>query len=181
MENLQKTSPSVESDIKSAPQSLGLSLHANRSSPHLSTNGVSSFSGKTGPPVIQGTVEVLTALRQDLQNSGRTDSELWKSCEARWLQLFSVVEQHCQEQIVAQQEQFHRQIRRIQEEIRKLVKLQLSHASRPSCSSSSFPSVQGTRDTASIIHILPRLPCGQQLSEQWLRHLLHPGHEHPQG
>lgn len=93
--------------------------------------------GKTGPPVIQGTVEVLTALRQDLQNSGRTDSELWKSCEARWLQLFSVVEQHCQEQIVAQQEQFHRQIRRIQEEIRKLVKLQLSHASRPSCSSSS--------------------------------------------
>ncbi|EDL19597.1 mCG17154, isoform CRA_a [Mus musculus] len=107
VENLQKTSPSVESDIKSAPQSLGLSLHANRSSPHLSTNGVSSFSGKTGPPVIQGTVEVLTALRQDLQNSGRTDSELWKSCE------------------------------RIQEEIRKLVKLQLSHASRPSCSSSS--------------------------------------------
>ncbi|XP_021018923.1 M-phase phosphoprotein 9 isoform X2 [Mus caroli] len=93
--------------------------------------------GKTGPPVIQGTVEVLTALRQDLQNSGRTDSELWKSCQARWLQLFSVVEQHCQEQIVAQQEQFHRQIRRIQEEIRKLVKLQLSHPSWPSCSSSS--------------------------------------------
>ncbi|XP_031193781.1 M-phase phosphoprotein 9 isoform X3 [Mastomys coucha] len=93
--------------------------------------------GKTGPPVIQGTVEVLTALRQDLQNSGRTDSELWKSCEARWLQLFNVVEQHCQEQIVAQQEQFHRQIQRIQEEIRKLVKLQLSSASRPSCSSSS--------------------------------------------
>uniref|UniRef100_D6RDQ9 M-phase phosphoprotein 9 n=1 Tax=Mus musculus TaxID=10090 RepID=D6RDQ9_MOUSE len=30
VENLQKTSPSVESDIKSAPQSLGLSLHANR-------------------------------------------------------------------------------------------------------------------------------------------------------
>ncbi|XP_076779005.1 M-phase phosphoprotein 9 isoform X2 [Arvicanthis niloticus] len=137
VETLQKTSPSVESDIKSAPHSLGLSLHANRSSPHLSTNGVSSFSGKTGPPVIQGTVEVLTALRQDLQNSGRTDSELWKNCEARWLQLFSVVEQHCQEQIVAQQEQFHRQIQRIQEEIRKLVKLQISNASWLSCSNSS--------------------------------------------
>ncbi|XP_052024234.1 M-phase phosphoprotein 9 isoform X3 [Apodemus sylvaticus] len=137
VETLQKTSPSVESDIKSAPHSLGLSLHANRSSPHLSTNGVSSFSGKTGPPVIQGTVEVLTALRQDLQNSGRTDSELWKSCEARWLQLFSAVEQHCQQQIVAQQEQFHRQIQRIQAEIRKLVKLRVSNASWPSCSSSS--------------------------------------------
>lgn len=93
--------------------------------------------GKTGPLVIQGTVEVLTALRQDLQNSGRTDAELWKNCEARWLQLFSVVEQHFQEQVVTQQEQFHRQIQRIQEEIRKLVKLQASNASWPSCSSSS--------------------------------------------
>ncbi|GAB1290182.1 M-phase phosphoprotein 9 [Apodemus speciosus] len=123
VETLQKTSPSVESDIRSAPHSLGLSLHAN--------------SWKTGPPVIQGTVEVLTALRQDLQNSGRTDSELWKSCEARWLQLFSAVERHCQQQIVAQQEQFHRQIQRIQAEIRKLVKLRVSNASWPSCSSSS--------------------------------------------
>lgn len=60
----------------------------NRSSPHLSTNGVSSFSGKTGPPVIQGTVEVLTALRQDLQNSGRTDAELWKNYEVSHFALF---------------------------------------------------------------------------------------------
>ncbi|XP_028741637.1 M-phase phosphoprotein 9 isoform X4 [Peromyscus leucopus] len=137
VETLQKTSPSLDSNIKSIPHSLGLSLHANRSSPHLSTNGVSSFSGKTGPPVSQGTVEVLTALTQELQNGGRADSELWKNCEARWLQLFRVVERQCQEQIVAQQEQFHRQIQRIQEEIRKLVKLQISNASWPSCSSSS--------------------------------------------
>lgn len=60
----------------------------NRSSPHLSTNGVSSFSGKTGPPVIQGTVEVLTALTQELQNSGWTDSELWKNCEVSCFVLF---------------------------------------------------------------------------------------------
>ncbi|CAH7242860.1 Mphosph9 [Phodopus roborovskii] len=107
VKTLQKISPSVDSDIRSTPHSLGLSLCANRSSPHLSTNGVSSFSGKTGPPVIQGTVEVLTALTQELQNSGRTDSELWKNCE------------------------------RIQEEIRKLVRLQLSNAPWPPCSSSS--------------------------------------------
>ncbi|XP_036027630.1 LOW QUALITY PROTEIN: M-phase phosphoprotein 9 [Onychomys torridus] len=137
VETLQKTSPSLDSNIKSIPHSLGLSLRANRSSPHLSTNGVSSFSGKTGSPVSQGTVEVLTALTQELQNSGPADSELWKNCEARWLQLFSAVERQCQEQIVAQQEQFHRQIQRIQEEIRKLVKLQISNASWPSCSSSS--------------------------------------------
>uniref|UniRef100_A0A8C8U084 M-phase phosphoprotein 9 n=1 Tax=Peromyscus maniculatus bairdii TaxID=230844 RepID=A0A8C8U084_PERMB len=108
VETLQKTSPSLDSNIKSIPHSLGLSLHANRSSPHLSTNGVSSFSGKTGPPVSPGTVEVLTALTQELQNGGRADSELWKNCE------------------------------RIQEEIRKLVKLQISNASWPSCSSSSL-------------------------------------------
>ncbi|ELW65489.1 M-phase phosphoprotein 9, partial [Tupaia chinensis] len=75
----------------------------NRSSPHLSTNGVSSSSGKTRPSVIRGTVEVLTSLMQELQNSGKTDSELWKNCE------------------------------RIQEEIKNLVKLQTSNASWASC------------------------------------------------
>lgn len=60
----------------------------NRSSPHLSTNGVSSFSGKTGPPVSPGTVEVLTALTQELQNGGRADSELWKNCEVSRFVLF---------------------------------------------------------------------------------------------
>uniref|UniRef100_A0A8C8XHH0 M-phase phosphoprotein 9 n=1 Tax=Panthera leo TaxID=9689 RepID=A0A8C8XHH0_PANLE len=126
---LRKTSSSVESDIKNSPHSFGLNLNINRSSPHLSTNGVSSFSGKTRPSVIQGTVEVLTSLMQELQNSGRTDSELWKNCETRWLQLFSLVEKQCQEQIAAQQEQFHNQIQRIQEEIKNLVKLQTSNAS----------------------------------------------------
>ncbi|XP_058387267.1 M-phase phosphoprotein 9 isoform X2 [Diceros bicornis minor] len=109
-----------------------------QSSPHLSTNGVSSFSGKTRPSVIQGTVEVLTCLMQELQNSGKTDSELWKNCEARWLQLFDLVEKQCQEQIVAQQEQFHNQIQRIQEEIKNLVKLQTSNASWASYGRSSL-------------------------------------------
>ncbi|XP_058994804.1 M-phase phosphoprotein 9 isoform X2 [Mustela lutreola] len=126
---LRKPSSSVESDIKSSPQSFGLNLNTNRSSPHLSTNGVSSFSGKTRPSVIQGTVEVLTSLMQELQNTGRTDLELWKNCETRWLQLFSLVEKQCQQQIVAQQEQFHNQIQRIQEEIKNLVKLQTSNSS----------------------------------------------------
>ncbi|XP_065381349.1 M-phase phosphoprotein 9 isoform X4 [Macaca fascicularis] len=128
VKTLHKTSSSVESD-KNSLHSLGLNLNTDRSSPHLSTNGVSSFSGKTRPSVIQGTVEVLTSLMQELQNSGKTDSELWKSCETRWLQLFNLVEKQCQEQIVAQQEQFHNQIQHIQEEIKNLVKLQTSSAS----------------------------------------------------
>ncbi|XP_043297833.1 M-phase phosphoprotein 9 isoform X5 [Cervus canadensis] len=134
----QKASSSIESDIKNSPHSLGLNLNTNRSSPHLSTNGVSSFSGKTRPSVIQGTFEVLTSLMQELQNSGKTDSELWKNCETRWLQLFSLVEKQCQEQIVAQQEQFHNQIQRIQEEIKNLVKLQTNNASWASYDRSSL-------------------------------------------
>ncbi|XP_048199041.1 M-phase phosphoprotein 9 isoform X2 [Perognathus longimembris pacificus] len=70
---------------------------------------------------------------QELQSSGKTDSELWKNCETRWLQLFHLVEKQCQEQIVAQQEQFHNQIQRIQEEIRNLVKLQTTNVSWTSC------------------------------------------------
>uniref|UniRef100_A0A2K6FJG0 M-phase phosphoprotein 9 n=1 Tax=Propithecus coquereli TaxID=379532 RepID=A0A2K6FJG0_PROCO len=108
VKTLQKTSSSVESDIKNFPHSLGLNLNTNRSSPHLSTNGVSSFSGKTRPSVIQGTVGVLTSLMQELQNSGKTDSELWKNCE------------------------------RIQEEIKNLVKLQTSNASWASYDRSSL-------------------------------------------
>uniref|UniRef100_A0A452EGD6 M-phase phosphoprotein 9 n=1 Tax=Capra hircus TaxID=9925 RepID=A0A452EGD6_CAPHI len=104
----QKASSSIESDIKNSPHSLGLNLNTNRSSPHLSTNGVSSFSGKTRPSVIQGTVEVLTSLMQELQNSGKTDSELWKNCE------------------------------RIQEEIKNLVKLQTNNASWASYGRSSL-------------------------------------------
>ncbi|XP_065760056.1 M-phase phosphoprotein 9 isoform X4 [Muntiacus reevesi] len=75
---------------------------------------------------------------QELQNSGKTDSELWKNCETRWLQLFSLVEKQCQEQIVAQQEQFHNQIQRIQEEIKNLVKLQTNNASWASYDRSSL-------------------------------------------
>uniref|UniRef100_A0A8C6D5I7 M-phase phosphoprotein 9 n=1 Tax=Moschus moschiferus TaxID=68415 RepID=A0A8C6D5I7_MOSMO len=75
---------------------------------------------------------------QELQNSGKTDSELWKNCETRWLQLFSWVEKQCQEQIVAQQEQFHNQIQRIQEEIKNLVKLQTNNASWASYDRSSL-------------------------------------------
>ncbi|KAM4827433.1 M-phase phosphoprotein 9 isoform 4-T5 [Thomomys bottae] len=74
---------------------------------------------------------------QELQSSGKTDSELWKNCETRWLQLFHLVEKQCQEKIVAQQEQFHNQIQHIQEEIRNLVKLQTSNVSWTSCDRNS--------------------------------------------
>ncbi|XP_069071082.1 M-phase phosphoprotein 9 isoform X2 [Pleurodeles waltl] len=88
--------------------------------------GLQRASGDASSPSLPGSVELLAAFMQDLQTSGRTDSEIWKNCEARWLQLFSLVEKQCQEQITAQQEQFHQQIQLIQDEIKHLVKLQSS-------------------------------------------------------
>ncbi|XP_045698569.1 M-phase phosphoprotein 9 isoform X4 [Phyllostomus hastatus] len=136
---LQKTPSSVEFDIKNSPYSLGLNLNTNRSSPHLSTNGVSSFSGKTRPSASPGSAEAPAPWMREPQRSGRTDPGPWENCcEARWLQLFSLVERQCQEQIAAQQEQFHSQVQRIQEEIRRLVKSQSSGASWASCDGRSL-------------------------------------------
>ncbi|KAM3940599.1 M-phase phosphoprotein 9 isoform 2-T2 [Leptodactylus fuscus] len=65
----------------------------------------------------------------DLQTSrnlciiDQTDVEARKSCEARWLQLFQLVERQCQEQIDAQQEQFSRQFQLIRDEIKHLAHL----------------------------------------------------------
>ncbi|XP_036597422.1 M-phase phosphoprotein 9 [Trichosurus vulpecula] len=130
----QETFPSsIESDDRNAHDSVGYSLNTNRSrNSLLSANGLSSFSGKSSVSLIQSAVEVLTSFMQDLQNCGKADSEIWRKCEAKWLQLFSLVETQRQQQIVAQQEQFSNQIKHIEEEIRSLIKLQKSNASRSS-------------------------------------------------
>ncbi|XP_077318028.1 M-phase phosphoprotein 9 isoform X4 [Lithobates pipiens] len=60
----------------------------------------------------------------------QTDSEDRKSCEARWLQLFQLVEKQCQEQIDAQQEQFTHQLQLIRKEIKHLAQLQGSSSPR---------------------------------------------------
>ncbi|XP_073483381.1 M-phase phosphoprotein 9 isoform X2 [Aquarana catesbeiana] len=60
----------------------------------------------------------------------QTYSEDRKSCEARWLQLFQLVEKQCQEQIDAQQEQFTHQLQLIREEIKHLAQLQESSSPR---------------------------------------------------
>ncbi|XP_063081601.1 M-phase phosphoprotein 9 isoform X3 [Cavia porcellus] len=109
----------------------------------------SSSNRKTRLPATQGTVKVLASFMQELQNGGKTDSELWKNCETRWLQLFNLVEKQCQEQITAQQEQFHNQIQRVQEEIRKLIKLQISNSSWTFCDTG-----------ASSKHIFSESPMG---------------------
>ncbi|NXV97266.1 MPP9 phase, partial [Calonectris borealis] len=96
-------------------------------SPSSNSNGVSGYSGNTRSSLMPGSVELLASFMQDIQNIGNADSEIVKNCETRWLQLLRRVEKQCQEQIVAQREQFHHQIQLIQDEIRQLVKLQSSN------------------------------------------------------
>ncbi|KAF1480879.1 M-phase phosphoprotein 9, partial [Pygoscelis antarcticus] len=95
-------------------------------SPSSNPNGVSGYSGNTRSLLMPGSVELLASFMQDIQNVGNADSDIVKNCETRWLRLLRLVEKQCQEQIVAQQEQFHHQIQLIQNEIRQLVKLQTS-------------------------------------------------------
>ncbi|OWK13956.1 MPHOSPH9 [Cervus elaphus hippelaphus] len=110
----QKASSSIESDIKNSPHSLGLNLNTNR--------------------------DMLLHGERCEKELVLLDAVLFTFFLflTRWLQLFSLVEKQCQEQIVAQQEQFHNQIQRIQEEIKNLVKLQTNNASWASYDRSSL-------------------------------------------
>ncbi|XP_073442184.1 M-phase phosphoprotein 9 isoform X3 [Dendrobates tinctorius] len=68
--------------------------------------------------------DLQTSFSQNLCIAGQTDLEAQKSCEARWLQLFQLVERQCQEHIDAQQEQFNHQLQLIRDDIKNLAHLQ---------------------------------------------------------
>ncbi|XP_054028881.1 M-phase phosphoprotein 9 [Dryobates pubescens] len=118
-------SSSANSDVRNTHSSV-CDLSCNRS-PSSNPNGVSGYSGNARSSLMPGSAELLASFMQDIQNIGSADSEILKNCETRWLQLLRLVEKQCQEQIVAQQEQFHHQIQLVQDEIRQLVKLQTSN------------------------------------------------------
>ncbi|XP_046757196.1 M-phase phosphoprotein 9 isoform X3 [Gallus gallus] len=121
----QISSSSADSDVSNTHGSV-CNLNCNRS-PSANPSGVSGYSGNTRSSLVAASVELLSSYMRDIEHSGNADSETVKNCEARWLQLLRLVEKQCQEQIVAQQEQFHHQIQLIQDEIRQLVKLQTSN------------------------------------------------------
>ncbi|XP_014730567.1 PREDICTED: M-phase phosphoprotein 9 isoform X2 [Sturnus vulgaris] len=116
-------SSSADSDVRNTHSSVW-NLNSNSSS--SSPNGVSGYSGNTRSSLKPASVELLASFMQDIQNIGHADSEIVRNCETRWLQLLRLVEKQCQEQINAQQEQFHHQIQLIQDEIKQLVRLQSS-------------------------------------------------------
>ncbi|KAM6341096.1 M-phase phosphoprotein 9 isoform 3-T5 [Alca torda] len=118
-------SSSADSDVRDTHSSV-CNLNCNRS-PSSNPSGVSGYSGNARSSLMPGSVELLASFVQDIQNTGNGDSKIVKNCETGWLQLLRLVEKQCQEQIVAQQEQFRHQIQLIQDEIRQLVKLQSSN------------------------------------------------------
>ncbi|KFP56478.1 M-phase phosphoprotein 9 [Cathartes aura] len=118
-------SPSADSNVRNTHGSV-CDLNCNRR-PSSNPNGVSGYSGNTRSSLIPGSVELFASFMQDIQNIGNADSEIVKNCETRWLQLLRLVEKQCQEQIVAQQEQFHRQIQVSNDLFMQLVKLQTSN------------------------------------------------------
>ncbi|XP_058014319.1 M-phase phosphoprotein 9 [Ahaetulla prasina] len=131
MENLglvraEHEAPSADTDAKKAHNLVEYNISDKRSSPLFQPDVVSNFSGKVGPSAITEEVRLLASSMQDAQSS--SDPEILKNCETRWLHLFSLVERQCQEQIVTQQKVFCHQIHHIQNEIRRLGKLQTQNA-----------------------------------------------------
>ncbi|XP_030075424.1 M-phase phosphoprotein 9 isoform X2 [Microcaecilia unicolor] len=134
-----RTEPDLESTVVCISQTGSVS--------QFPTNEASFPSGKTASSTTPGSAEVPSSFMQNMHNSEKTDSEIWLQCEARWLQLFRLVEKQCQDQIAAQQEQFHNQIRLIQDEIKHLVTLQ--HGNSP-WSASTGESPKCTNNSSSL-------------------------------
>uniref|UniRef100_A0A8C5S8W7 M-phase phosphoprotein 9 n=1 Tax=Laticauda laticaudata TaxID=8630 RepID=A0A8C5S8W7_LATLA len=131
MENLglvkpEQGAPSADPDARNAYNLVEYNISDNRSSPLFQPDVISNFSGKVGPSAVTEEVRLLASSMQDAQSN--RDPRILKKCETRWLHLFSLVERQCQEQIVAQQKVFCHQIHHIQNEIRRLGKLQTQNS-----------------------------------------------------
>ncbi|XP_036382148.1 M-phase phosphoprotein 9-like [Megalops cyprinoides] len=140
---LQAAAGAVRSETPPTPASRNLCLSPEEFS-----------SGRSLPSINPSPLETLTALVQEIHNSGETDPELWKDSEGRWLHLFKLVEKQYQEQILAQQEQYQCQIQLIQDEIKALVQLQ----NRPSAAQLTEGSPAHTPGEPSLSDPEPLLP-----------------------
>ncbi|KFZ47396.1 M-phase phosphoprotein 9 [Antrostomus carolinensis] len=151
-------SSSADSDVRNTHSPVW-NVNCTRS-PSSSPNGVSGYSGNTRSSLMPGSVELLTSFMQDIQNIGHADSEIVKNCETRWLQLLRLLEKQCQEQIVAQREQFHHQIQVSNGLFMQLVKLQTSN--RGGSKSRSFPAE--LTDTSSSLE--SQMGMGSEIFEE---------------
>ncbi|XP_072370684.1 M-phase phosphoprotein 9 [Scyliorhinus torazame] len=110
---------------------------------------------KNLPLINPSALETLGTLMQEIQNTSGTDPEILKSCEARWLQLFKLVEKQYQDQILSQQDQYQCQIQLIQDEIKALIQLQ---------------------NDIGLTHCTSRLPSFSELASDSIASGFHNGH-----
>ncbi|XP_078083243.1 M-phase phosphoprotein 9 isoform X3 [Mustelus asterias] len=110
---------------------------------------------KNLPLINPSALETLGTLMQEIQNTSGADPEILKSCEARWLQLFKLVEKQYQDQILSQQDQYQCQIQLIQDEIKALIQLQ---------------------NDIGLAHCTARLPSFSELASDSIASGFHNGH-----
>ncbi|XP_036385847.1 M-phase phosphoprotein 9-like [Megalops cyprinoides] len=136
------------------------SPHKNR---NLCLSAEEFSSGRSLPSINPSSLETLTALVREIQSSGKTDPEIWRDCEGRWLQLFQLVEKQYQEQILAQHEQYQCQIQLIQDEIKALVQLQNRQGVTQPTDGSPVSAPAGSLLTNLLngSHSGPSIPCPQ--------------------
>ncbi|XP_067862320.1 M-phase phosphoprotein 9 isoform X2 [Heptranchias perlo] len=115
--NSPKAAVHQDLDYKSVAQRTDAAPPANRYPFHENLR-------KNLPSINPSALETLGTLMQEIQNISGADPEILKKCEARWLQLFKLVEKQYQDQILSQQDQYQYQIQLIQDEIKALVQLQ---------------------------------------------------------
>ncbi|XP_067910637.1 M-phase phosphoprotein 9 isoform X2 [Heterodontus francisci] len=115
--NLPKDAVHQDLDYNSVAQYTDTAPPANRYPFHENLR-------KNLPSINPTALETLGALMQEIQNTCGADPEILKNCEARWLQLFKLVEKQYQDQILSQQDQYQCQIQLIQDEIKALIQLQ---------------------------------------------------------
>ncbi|XP_041059339.1 M-phase phosphoprotein 9 isoform X2 [Carcharodon carcharias] len=115
--NSPKTAVHQDRDYNSVAQHADTVRPANRYPFHENLR-------KNLPLINPSALETLSTLMQEIQNTSGADPEILKSCEARWLQLFKLMEKQYQDQMLSQQDQYQCQIQLIQDEIKALIQLQ---------------------------------------------------------
>ncbi|XP_032085383.1 M-phase phosphoprotein 9 [Thamnophis elegans] len=178
MENLGLVKPEQEiasgdTDAKNVHTLYDYNISDNRSPPLFHPDVISNFSGKVSPSAISKEVRLLASSMQDAQSS--RDPEILKNCETRWLHLFSLVERQCQEQIVTQQKVFCHQIHHIQNEIRRLGKLQ----TQIPCSCAKQASCVRLSDGCPLLGSPMGLKADPFEENELFTSQFHPGHAEP--
>eukprot|EP00079_Xenopus_tropicalis_P029240 XP_012824498.1 PREDICTED: M-phase phosphoprotein 9 isoform X2 [Xenopus tropicalis] len=140
-ENKQCLTMGTPDGNQSAQDSLDLPVEQSSEDPS------NDWGAKNSEAVIYSSDEQHTSFSRDLCSGEPEDPESRKSCEARWWQLFQLVERQCQDQIVAQQEQFNNQIQIIRDEFKHFIQSQRNKSPTNSSTENALLAMEGNIKT----------------------------------